>query len=107
VIFQGRKDNVALGQDASGYNVLQAAGEMDVLAANGANLQMLARNGGTYQELSGNAVRALADRLAELVGPTAQASKMSIPLYHGRGLFFVFIAALGLEWFYRRKWQLQ
>lgn len=111
VLFKGLKDKIALGQDKSGFSIMQAAGEMDVLAANGENLQVLARTcgggDGSYQELSGSAVRALADRLAQLIAPAGQASKTTFKLYHPRGLFFLFIAALGLEWFHRRKWQLQ
>jgi hypothetical protein len=106
VVVAATKDGAALGKDSIGFTVLAAAGEMDVLAANPASLEALSRaTGGSSVELAG--VGALADRLVAELPTSAMAVKTTVPLYNNRGFFFVFVVALGMEWFLRRKWQLQ
>jgi uncharacterized membrane protein len=106
VVVAASKEGTALGKDAIAFTVLAAAGEMDVLAANPASLQEISRaTGGSSVELSG--VGALADRLIAELPTSAVAIRTTVPLYNNRGFFFLFVAALGTEWFLRRKWQLQ
>jgi hypothetical protein len=86
--------------------VLQAAGERDVLAAQPMTLQEIARTtGGSYVEIAN--ISALADRLAAQAPESALATKTIIPLSYPRPFFLGFILLLALEWFLRRKWQLQ
>jgi uncharacterized membrane protein len=106
VVVAASKDGVDLGKDSITFTVLAAAGEMDVLAANPASLEEISRaTGGSSVELSG--VGALADRLVAELPTSAVAVKTTLPLYNNRAFFFLFVVALGAEWFLRRKWQLQ
>ena len=106
VTFIGTKDKTELGKDQTGFSVLQAAGEMEVLAAQPMTLQEISRGtGGSFVELS--AVSALADRLIASLPTTALSLKTTTRLYHFRGFFLFVVLFLGLEIFLRRKWQLQ
>jgi uncharacterized membrane protein len=106
VTFGASKDKLDLGKDESGFTVLQAAGEMEILAAQPQTLQEIARaTGGSFVELS--AVASLADRLAAALPSSAVSIKTSYPLYHFRSYFLLVVLFLGLEIFLRRKWQLQ
>jgi len=106
VDFGATKDGDSLGADASNFSVLQAAGERDVLAAQPMTLQEIARTtGGSYVEIAN--ISALADRLAAQAPESALATKTIIPLSYPRPFFLGFIVLLALEWFLRRKWQLQ
>ncbi|MGN6369770.1 MAG: hypothetical protein ACTHN5_16040, partial [Phycisphaerae bacterium] len=106
VVVRGEKEKVDLGKDTTNFEVLAAAGERDVLAAEPGTLREISRlTGGNYVELPG--VGALADRLVAELPAGAVAVKTAVPLYHPRGFFFVVIGCLGVEWFLRRKWQLQ
>jgi hypothetical protein len=106
VTFNATKDNADLGKDNSSFTVLAAAGERDVLAANPRTLETIARTtAGTAVSLA--EVDALADRLLAAAPRTPQAAATTVPLYHPRGFFLVFIAAITAEWLLRRWWQLQ
>lgn len=106
VRFTGSKDALVLGEDKSSFTVIQAAGEMDVLAAQPGTLEEIANaTGGAYSDVSG--VGALAQRLAARGAPVAAQPATTVPLYHTRWFFPLFIVLLGTEIFLRRKWQLQ
>jgi uncharacterized membrane protein len=106
VTFAASKDNAPLGKDQTSFIVLAAAGEKEILAARPQTLQEISRaTGGSYVELAG--ISALADRIAASLPPSAVAIRTTFPLFHNRGFFFLFIACFALEWFLRRKWQLQ
>ena len=106
VTFGASKDGGELGKDSSGFTILQAAGEMDVLAAQPTTLREIARTtGGSYVELA--SVSSLAERIAAATPAAAMPVKTIYPLYHSRGFFLLVVAFLGVEIFLRRKWQLQ
>jgi hypothetical protein len=106
VMFTASKEKAELGKDASGFSILQAAGELEVLAAQPMTLQEISRGtGGSFVELS--AVSSLADRLIAALPTNALTLKTTTRLYHAREFFVVVVVLLGMEIFLRRKWQLQ
>ncbi len=106
VTFGASKDNIDLGKDDSEFSTMQAAGEMDKLASDPQTMHQIAQaTGGSAVELSG--INALADRLAANAPQSLEANQSSYRLYNNPVFFLLFILALSLEWFLRRKWQLQ
>jgi uncharacterized membrane protein len=106
ISFGAEKDDVDLGKDISDFSTMQAAGEMDKLAADPGTMREIAETtGGSATELSG--VSALIDRLAASAPQNATGKQHRYRLYHNPSFFMAFIVALSAEWFLRRKWQLQ
>ena len=123
VTFGATKDGQVLGKDGSGFSILQAAGEMEVLAAQPSTLMEISQaTHGDHVDLAG--VEALAERLANRTESAAAPRRVLFPSWKspvvgssstgvlGRFtptsiLVFLAIAALTVEVFLRRKWQLQ
>jgi uncharacterized membrane protein len=106
VVFGAAKDHVDLGRDNTTFLVMPAAGEREILAAQPRTLEAIAaRTRGTAVDLT--AVEALVERLLAEAAPPPMASMVMVPLYQPRWFFLGFVATVALEWFLRRKWQLQ
>ena len=100
------RDNLPLGADKASFTVLPAAGERDVLAAQPQTLATISQQTrGTSIDLP--SLPALTERLLAAAPPPRAAATTLIPMSHPRGFFLVFIGCLALEWFLRRRWQLQ
>lgn len=112
------KDGADLGSDNTNFSVAQAAGEMDILAASPRTMEEIARLTGGHTPVGLTGVGALADALVANVPQATQVSKASYGLWslriqqpatltlgHAAGVAFFLV--LGLEWYLRRKWQLQ
>ena len=104
--FTALRHGKTLGTDSTDFYVIAAVGEMDKLAAEPQPLQRIASiTRGSYSELSG--INALGRRLKASISHENQVQRTSFPLYNNKLFFVLFIASLTLEWFLRRKWQLQ
>jgi uncharacterized membrane protein len=105
-VFSATHEGRKLGSDVSDFYVASPVGEMDNLAADPKTLQEIAsRTGGSYSELAD--IPLLARRLQAALPPENQVKRSSLPLYQGKLFFVLFVAGLTVEWFLRRKWQLQ
>ncbi|MGC9258773.1 MAG: glutamine amidotransferase [Phycisphaerae bacterium] len=106
VVFTALRHGKILGSDHTEFSVIAPIGEMDKLAAEPRILQRIASiTRGSYSELSG--INALARRLQASIIAQNQAQRTAFPLYNNGLFFLLFVAALTVEWFLRRKWQLQ
>ncbi|HTV47420.1 MAG TPA: hypothetical protein VMG59_03145 [Phycisphaerae bacterium] len=104
--FSAVHNGQKLGEDMSDFYVAPPVSEMDNLAADPKTLQEIAsRTGGSYSELAD--IPLLARRLQAALPPENQVKRTSLPLYQDKLFFLLFVAALTVEWFLRRKWQLQ
>ena len=106
VVFTARRHGKTLGTDSTDFYVIASMGEMDKLAAEPDVLERIASiTRGSYSELSG--MNALARRLKASITTADQVQRTAFPLYNNKLFFLLFIASLTIEWFLRRKWQLQ
>ena len=112
------KDKLDLGADTIGFAVAEAAGEMDTLAANPKTMEEISRLTAGRPPVGLTGVEALADALNANVPTTALVTKSSYGLWNirleqpvtftlGHAAGLLFFLTLALEWFFRRKWQLQ
>ncbi|HMD54497.1 MAG TPA: hypothetical protein VKJ65_08115, partial [Phycisphaerae bacterium] len=105
-VFSATHNGQKLGNDASDFYVAAPVSEMDNLAADPKTLEEIAsRTGGSYSELAD--IPLLAHRLEAALPPANQVKRTSFPLYEDRLFFLLFVMSLTMEWFLRRKWQLQ
>jgi uncharacterized membrane protein len=106
VVFTAARHGKKLGTDSTDFDVSAPVGEMDKLAAEPQILERIASiTRGSYSELSG--INALARRLKASISADNQVRRTAFPLYDNKLFFILFVASLTLEWFLRRKWQLQ
>jgi uncharacterized membrane protein len=106
VVFGASKEEKELGKDETSFLVMPAAGERDILAAQPHTLEVISRQtGGSAVDLSG--LEGLCDRLVAGAPSSPAAAATVVPLYDSRGFFGVFIGCIAVEWFLRRRWQLQ
>ncbi len=95
-----------LASDAMTLHIHEPVTEMERVAQDVEQLEMLAREtGGEYTSLPG-----LPDLVDRLLGrgdlTPVEASVKMTPIYHFPALFVVFVVAITVEWVLRRRWQL-
>jgi hypothetical protein len=116
--FAARKDGLDLGQDETTFSINQAAAESERTAADAKTMEEIARVTHGHAPVGLDGVAKLADALNAEIPRESAGTRSSYglwnpriespaPLALGHLLAVIFFVAVGVEWFFRRKWQLQ